>query len=500
MEATYRRELTAVARVHAMDLVATATLLLCASIIAGRVWRFPFDDEIYQLNLVEHWSLRDLLKFSINGGDIHPPIPHIVFHMLHELGLGPAGMRLCSLAMTALSLVLLQLLTMMLIRGRTGAFARPATRVAAVLLFGLSPLAVGQGDALRWYPLFALLVALFLVMYLVPVSKSLRIASAVPLGLAASTNFLAAIVLAPFLVYRYLLERTFSRKFDAAYWMIVLLCAAPGLASFYALATRKLGHAASTELEHNIIRSTATLVIGFFGGGIVGVGQAWVLVPIALIACVAVWTEIDRNRPTNPTHLLLLTLAAATLMAIPGLDRGRAFLYLAPVLAAILTLYLDRRSAGSIVLLLVPVLLPAIAVVANADHGTRPFKRNAVIPYEHILDFIEGNAQGETLVMSSDPTVVWAMNLQGERPHLCVSYFMRKQECFSPDRRYDPASLSTNSSCRWSFIVRLAGIGNIPTNWPATPSKPGAAQKTKHAAPEGGVRHSQRCAAYCAKQ
>ena len=470
MEAIRSGEFKAAARAHAMDLVAAALLLFCTSIMAGRVWRFPFDDEVFELTVIGRPSMLDVLRFSLNGGDNHPPIPHLVFHALQQLGFGPAGMRLCSLAATALSLALFQVLTLIAIRRRNGAAVPPSTRIMAVLLFGLSPLGIGQGDALRWYPMFALMIALFLVMYLAP-GRGVRLASAIPLGLAASTSFLAVVVAVPFLVHRYLLERAFSRKLDAAYWAIVLVLAAPGLVSAYAIATHKLAVVAAGELEHNLLRSAAVLALGFFGGGTVGVGDAWILAPVGLITLAALRAEIDRAHPANPTHLLLLTFVSAALMIPVGLDRGRAFLYLAPLLASLLTLFLDRgareRSVGATALFLALVLLPGLAVAATANYGTRPFKRNAVIPYAEIVDFIRTNEQGDTLVVSSDKPLVWVLDHEAASPHRCVSYFMQRRDCFAPDRRYDSLFIISGHSdrSRNAAYMRLIGekIAEITT-------------------------------------
>jgi hypothetical protein len=123
----------ATARAYGFDLAATAVVFVCVSIIAGRVWRFPFDDEI------------------------------------------------------------------------------------ATLL----PLAVSQGDALRWYPVFAALIVSFVALYLAPRHDWQRLWSALALGLAASTDFSAALIVPPFLIYRHLLQRRFRWSFEVAYWLIL---------------------------------------------------------------------------------------------------------------------------------------------------------------------------------------------------------------------------------------------------------------------------------------
>jgi hypothetical protein len=92
----------ACARAHALDLASTLILFFCASISAGRVWRFPFDDEIYTLTRTQ---MRSVFK-------VFPKNSEMLFYGLHHLGLSDPQMRLCSLAMTGLALVLFQLLAL----------------------------------------------------------------------------------------------------------------------------------------------------------------------------------------------------------------------------------------------------------------------------------------------------------------------------------------------------------------------------------------------------
>src|SRR6202023_2429078 len=180
------------------------------------------------------------------------------FSALHHLGLSEAGMRLCSPAMTALSLVLFHRLTLAVIGERTHATARPATRLLAVLLFGLSPLAIGVGDAIRWYPLFTLLFSLFFILYLMAGNAAARLGSAVALGLAASTNFLAAIVIAPLLLYRYALQRQFRPRFEIAYWLVFSLFGRLGFIWAFSLAFKQIGPIAGQQFENSLFRAVAS--------------------------------------------------------------------------------------------------------------------------------------------------------------------------------------------------------------------------------------------------
>ena len=52
----------ATARAFCFDLAATAFLFVSASVMAGRVWRFPFDDEIAPLLHIEPDAARELIE------------------------------------------------------------------------------------------------------------------------------------------------------------------------------------------------------------------------------------------------------------------------------------------------------------------------------------------------------------------------------------------------------------------------------------------------------
>jgi hypothetical protein len=433
-------DLAAVARRYWPDLLAMAILLLGACILAGRVWRFPFDDELATLRAAENsTSAAALVNFFGNGGDVHPPLSFLIFFMLHRSGWSEAGMRLCSLAMTTFSLLLFQALTLSVITRRTESDVSPATRLIAILLFGLCPLAIGQGDAIRWYPPFAALFALFIFLYVAAARPTTQLCSAIPLGLAASTNFIAVLAIGPLLIYRYFLQRVFRPKFEVLYWLIFLMFAALGIWSAYSIMTEKFTHVMGIEFGSSPLQAAAINALGFFGGDAIGLSQAWVVLPALAVAAVAVFAVVDRKQAADPMHLLLLTIAASLPMMLTGFDKPRSFLYLAPVLASIVTVYFDKqasRRVGSMALAAL-VLLPAIGAIANVNGGGAPFKRNAAIPYQQVLDFVRLNAQGAVLTVSTDPVVVWLLQHERDPTNNCVSRFLQNKQCFDPDRHYD---------------------------------------------------------------
>lgn len=470
--------LAAAGRTYALDLASSLILFLGVCVVTGRVWRFPFDDELITLAAAQSASVLDLMSYFLRGDGIHPPLSFLLYYMLHEKVWSEAAMRLVSLSMTATALLLFHLLTLALMTQRTGAVVRPWTRLIAVLMFGLSPLAIGQGDAIRWYPLFALLFSLFFVLYLAGGNQVSRLGSAVPLGLAASTNFTVAIVIVPFLVYRHWLERQFRLGFEAAYWVTFSLFGSLGIMTFYSIfrgiffadsgVRNYLRSSVAIEFGAGPLRATATNILGFFGGDALGVGQVWAILPVALITAIALVREIDRKTPANPVHLFLLMFAAMALMVLPGFGKPRSFLYLAPVLAAILTLFLDRvcaRNIGRAVLLASLILTASVGAIANVAHGTRPFKRNAVVPFADILDFIRTNEAGKTLIVSSDPVVVWELRRQSGSFDRCISRFLAEASCFAADRHYDSifvvfgqSNMSRNAVAIQRFRTKLNDV------------------------------------------
>jgi hypothetical protein len=436
----------ACARTHLIDLASTLLLFFCASIATGRVWRFPFDDEIYTLTRTEMRSVLSL--FPRNGGG------ETFFYGLRHVGLTIAEMRLCSLAMTALALVLFQLLALTWIaQHRRPADSLP-TRLIAVLLFGLTPLAIGQGDALRWYPLFALSIALFVTLYLVG-NVAAQLCSGLVFGLAGWANPIAAVLIPPFMLYRYVLQRRFRWPFDFMFWLLAGLGGMFGIYTTYFLFSQHLALVQSI-FSAGIVQAILSNTLGFFGGDALGVSQAWLIAPAVVIFAIAAFSEIDRTQPGKPAHFLLLMLGASALMSLVGLSEPRAFLYLAPMVAAVLTLFFDRLIRGGhgtrALALVTLVLVTSVSAVANVNFGSHPFKRNAVIPYQSILDFIADNEKGHVLVVSTDSVLPWLLERAGG--DRCIAFLFRMRHCLAPEQRFDSIFVISGHTGEGGAVMR----------------------------------------------
>jgi len=461
------KDFAASARVYARDVASAAILFVGVSLAAGRVWRFPFDDELLTRFVAERSaSAVDFVVYFLKGGDVHPPLAFLGFYGLAQRGFADWALRLVSLALTALAFALFHLLCLTFIGQRTGAAVRPATRLIAILLFGLCPMAVSQGDAIRWYPPFAAMFALFIVLYVAGGNRAAKLWSAVPLGLAASTNFLAIVVALPFMLYRYALERQFRLRFEAAYWLIVTVFAGAGLVTAYSLAAHRLAAVERGVFSFDIGRATAIEILGLFGGAAVGVGNAWLIIPVAAITPFAIVSAIDRSRPADPLHLLLLMLSAVPVMTLLGFAEPRSFLYLMPIGAALLTLFLSRQEiehgAGRALILTSLLLVTAVGAIANVNRTTHPFKRNAVVPFREIVDFIRANGDGRMLVISTDPVIARELRHDPAGADLCASYFLGNAGCLAPERQYDTVFViagQSNRSRRQAYMRKFqAGI------------------------------------------
>ena len=216
--------------------------------------------------------------------------------------------------------------------------------------------------------------------------------------------------------------------------------------------------AVSAEFSSGIIPSVLTNLLGFFGGDALGVSQAWIVIPIIAVFALAAVSEIDRQKPAKPVHFLLLLLSAPVLMAFAGFATPRSFLYLTPVTAALITMFFDRQIRQGYVQRAIAVVVitfaTSAAAIANLISGTHPFKRNSVVPYQAIFDFIDRNANGRTLVVSTDPVAPWVLRGAEDR---CAGYFLEVTHCLRADRRYDSIFVISSHTAIQSTCCRCHG-------------------------------------------
>jgi hypothetical protein len=66
------------------------------------------------------------------------------------------------------------------------------------------------------------------------------------------------------------------------------------------------------------------------------------------------------------------------------------------------------------------ILVTGIAVAGNLRHSSHPFKRQVIVPFDEVIEFVHANQSGTTAVLTSDVTVDFL--LASDR-QLCVMRF-----------------------------------------------------------------------------
>jgi hypothetical protein len=235
-------------------------------------------------------------------------------------------MRWISIVATALALALWYDLLLPF----TDAIGR-SRRLLISLLFATTPLALGVGGALRWYPIFAALVTLAYFIYLRFGSKWFL--SAIPLGFAADTEYLAALPLAAIFLHRYAVERKFEARQDLPFLAVGGLAAVPGFATLFHLLQGGFNFTRD-ETTLGVLAAFMKALLGFFGGDVLGLSQAWIAF---LAAASAVYLSVCawQHRREDPDlqrlcEIVMLTAGLAIVLIAFRFDKSYAFLFLAP--------------------------------------------------------------------------------------------------------------------------------------------------------------------------
>lgn len=134
------------------DPLVSVTIFTVVALATGRVYRFPFDDEITTLSALKSISAGTgvtVARFWATRDEMNPTLSHLIFYAGSMAGLRTAPLRWVSLVCTAGALAIWHWLTVNALEQ-----SRPSIsmRLLIAILFGLTPLAISQGDALRWYP------------------------------------------------------------------------------------------------------------------------------------------------------------------------------------------------------------------------------------------------------------------------------------------------------------------------------------------------------------
>jgi len=120
---------------------------------------------------------------------------------------------------------------------------------------------------------------------------------------------------------------------------------------------------------------------------------------------------------------------------------------------------LQRGRVGGALALVALVVAASISAIANINFGTHPSKRETVIPYHDIIEFINGNAKGSLLVISTDPVIPWV--LKAGSGDLCTGYFLSAKSCLVSGRHYDSIFVISGHSDKSANETTMRNFSNL---------------------------------------
>jgi hypothetical protein len=335
-------------------------------------------------------------------------------------------MRLASLIMSGIAFLLILDLTLAIARSED-----KIVRFSTMFLFLSFPLLYGVGDALRWYPIFAVFVAGFFWLDL-RCGRPTMLAGML-LGLAASTSPLAVVPYFAFATRRYLRWRRFDIRVDGPFHLALAGFAAPGLIWFGMIVAymSKTGEDISGGYLHLVtplrgLTDIAQAGLGFLGGTRIGpidivLGLPYlVLLVLTLTSCVLRGRgKISGSNVNDWADELFIIFGVMAVFCVlhsvaTGFTEGRAWLFLAPFMLGCFALgYWDRFAFMSFLPLFIASFLLFSAALANGRKSDAPYKRNSVIPFDEVINFVEENANGSVLYVSNEPVGAFLLRSGG---------------------------------------------------------------------------------------
>jgi hypothetical protein len=402
-------------------------LVVALALPFGIFYRFPFDDEVATLGFIAGYSPSELLLSGLGDYDRNiPPLSYLMFQLLAHFGVPVWGMRLTSQIMSGIAFLLILDLTIAIISSED-----KIVRFTTMFLFLSFPLLYGAGDALRWYPMFAVFISGFFWLEFRRGRPTML--GGMLLGLAASTTYLAIIPYFAFVTRRYLRQRSFDIRVDGPFHLVLASFAAPGLISFAMIVAYiiRTGDDPSGYLHFSTLLSgfvgIAQAGLGFLGGYRIGPVDIVLGLPYLalLVLTLASWVLRQRGKSSarnalddwsGDLFIIFGVMAAfcALYSLASGFNEGRVWLFLAPFTLACFALgYWDRFPRISFLPLFIVSFLLFSVALANGRKSDAPYKRNSVIPFDEVVNFIGENVHGSVLYVANEPVGAFLLQDSG---------------------------------------------------------------------------------------
>jgi hypothetical protein len=399
------RNLRAIGRIAPQTSAALAGCLiyLLLSIYSGSILRNSFDDEIDTLLSIQQDSFGELLRFPVTPA--HTPLPYLVFKALWTIWPSIYFLRCFSLMCSAACIYLGTRLVFDALPYRTRAGAPPWNIGAAILVIATTPLIVAQGDAIRWYPMFAAIV--FFAFRYESRGKSWHSAALAGIGFSINIVGISLYVgMAACRLWKHLkkpITRTRVIADEAIYGLCFAAAGMLGLASLLI----KLVEGPGPMAEHFTSPLTAIgqAPLGLIGGYALGIlaGLPIVAAYGALFIYV-VWRQ--RDGIAKLMFVLVPSLVPA-LIIFAGFARPRAFLFLAVACSMVLAAGVLTATAKRAFAIAGAAIVIHMLVVANRGGTVGLFKRNLAVPFAEISEFVAANLPADGALITTDDVVAY---------------------------------------------------------------------------------------------
>jgi hypothetical protein len=405
-----------------LDALLAGLTFIGLSLLTGRVFRFPFDDEIFSLTLLESaHSFPQLSMDLLRAMDVHPPTSYLVFYALWRLGAGAIGLRWASLLFSAGAVILAHRIAMRLVPPER--CVSSAERAFVLVMIASTPLLLSQGDAIRWYPLFTLLFMACIYTYLRSDDRG-GFSYAVLSGVLASTNFLGFFAFPLFELDR-LWRQGWKIQWPAMLLRGVIFCvfAIPGLVTLWHGLNHDAHNYVAGQLGGGALASLIVTGIGFFGGDSLGLVQSIATVPAAVLTLLILFLSLRDPR----SRILVLNVSVLFLLLAVGFGKPRSFVYFALCVSILMChrWLMETNVRLKFAIAFIGLVTP-LMVIANIKWNDTPYKRNTAIPYEEILRFARFNVRPDDAIVVSDIVLNWEL----KRLNLaCVSLYLTNPAC-----------------------------------------------------------------------